>query len=356
MNGASSPLAISTDSPPPAVSLTRAEKNRLWSREYARRKRAENPSIFAERVRRWKKANPEKHRESVRKWKQEHPAKVRAGRKKYDQRHPEKKKERLMRYRQKNAASERSRAKQWYVNNPEKAKANARRGRQAREQREKEFLRATNFVSTLNNVQNLKDIKLMISEPAPAPVQLRSSDSVENLITLIGKAGEQLREAAGMLSRLVANDPATVAKIREQAPTIPAGLLTNLLRVGDRSLHPDLLLNNCLAYRKLRLLPYSTQEHLLAVGAVEMVVNAETGDTLRVPIIELTGQQTSQVLSSDGLRSRDDQRAWLKRRQMSAVCPAEPAAWFVKKDRLIITRACEMSKTQLLAAVAELCS
>lgn len=323
-------------------------------REYMRRKRAENPTLLNERQRQWRLAHPEKHRESVRKWKREHPEKRREDRRKYDERHPEKRNERSRRHSQKNPDWNRAKVKEWRALNPEKDRVRSRRSGIAREQRDKDFRRATNFVSTLNNIQKLKGIKLMITETAPATVQLRSSDTVENLITLIGKAGEHLREAAGMLSRLVANDPQTVAKIREQAPTIPAGLLTNLLRVGERSLHPDLLLNNCLAYRKLRLLPYSTQERVLGAGVVEMVVNVETGDTLRVPITELTGPQASQVLSRDGIRSRDDQRAWLKRQQVSAVQPSDTAAWFVKKDRLIITRACEMSKAQLLAAVGEL--
>lgn len=196
----------------------------------------------------------------------------------------------------------------------------------------------------------------MITETTPVTVQLQPGDSIENFIELVAKSGRFLIEAGGMLSRLVANDPQAVQKILDQEPTFPGGLITNLLRVGERSLHPDLLLNNCLAYRKLRCLPYSTQAQLLAAGSVEVVVNVETGDTLRVPLTELSGPQAAQVLARDGIRSRDDQRAWLKRRQVATMGPTKPdaAAWFVKKDRLIVTRPTEMSKGELLAAMAEL--
>jgi hypothetical protein len=195
----------------------------------------------------------------------------------------------------------------------------------------------------------------MIIETVAPVVALKKTDSIESFIALLGRAGEQLREAAEMLARLVAHDPQALAKIREQSPSIPAGLLTNLLRVGERSLHPDLLLNSCRAYQKLRLLPYSTQEHLLQVGAVDLVINHETGDTLRVPLTELTKPQVAQVFTREGVRSCDDQRAWLKRQQVAYPnqTKADPAAFFVRKDRLIITRACEMSKAQLLAVLAE---
>jgi hypothetical protein len=159
-----------------------------------------------------------------------------------------------------------------------------------------------------------------------------------------------------MLARLVAADPAIVSKIREVEPTFPPGLITNLLRVGEQSLHPDLLLNNCRAFRKLRLLPYSTQERVLGAKVVDVVIDAETGDVLKVPLTDLNGSQVSQVLSREGVRSRDDQRAWIKQQQAQKFRPmkADQPAWFVKKDRLIVTRACEMSKAQMLAVVGEL--
>lgn len=158
-----------------------------------------------------------------------------------------------------------------------------------------------------------------------------------------------------MLSRLVASDPDALAKIREVNPAIPSGLLTNLLRVGERSLHADLLLNNCLAYRKLRLMPYSTQEAVLRTRTVDLVIDLEKGEVLRVPITELNAHQTAQVISREGIRSRDDQRAYIRLRAPSPkVNQSDSAAWYVKKDKLIIVRGCELSKAQLLACLGEM--
>lgn len=183
---------------------------------------------------------------------------------------------------------------------------------------------------------------------------LQQTDSIDNFVSLIAQAGTRLQEAAAMLVRLTAKDPQTCAKIREINPSIPAGLLTNLLRVGERSLHADLLLNNCLAYQRIRSLPYSMQEEVLRARAIDLVIDAEKGDALRVPLTELNGEQVAQVFSKEGVRSKDDQRAYIRRKQaVPKVSSTDLPAWFVKKDQLHIPPHV-FSRSQVLAWLGEM--
>lgn len=186
-------------------------------------------------------------------------------------------------------------------------------------------------------------------------MELKKTDSIESLISLITGARESLLAAGEMLVRLLANDPMAIERAKKAAPSIPPSLFNSLLKVGERSLHPELLLNNCPAYRRLRNLSYTVQEATLKSRDVELVVDADSGDVLMVPVIELNNKQAVQVISQTGVRSRDDQRAHLRRSQTAThASNSDTAAWFVKRDRLVITRECDLSKTQLLAALAEM--
>lgn len=186
-------------------------------------------------------------------------------------------------------------------------------------------------------------------------VASHQQDTPERFLDLIDQGFASIRAAAETLLRLYTQDKDVLQKIVEQRPQISLAFLNKMLRVGERSLHPDLLLNGCPAYQRLAQLPYAVQEQALNQKAVDLVIDAESGDVLKVPLVKLTPAQLRQTISKDGLLSRDDQRAWLKRKRVAqAPARADTAAWFVKKDRLIITRACEISKAQILAALAEL--
>lgn len=186
--------------------------------------------------------------------------------------------------------------------------------------------------------------------------KLQPNDSIESLLALITSASRNFQDAGTMLCRLLAVDADVVAKICAKAPSMSPGFLANLIRVGEKTLHPNLLLNNCPAYQKLRAIPYTAQARALASDHIDLVTDSESGSVLRVAITEMSPQQASQVFTRDGIRSRDDQRAWLKLKQVSKARPAgaEPALWFVRKDKLLISRACELSRTQLLAILAEM--
>lgn len=212
------------------------------------------------------------------------------------------------------------------------------------------------FVQAITAPSRLSFMTTELLEPDTATVELQPGDSIEAFVSLVKKSCADLQEAAEMLSRLTANDETVLDRIVDAEPSIPRAFLTRLLRVGERSLCPELLLNNCWAYRQIAGLPYQQQKQVLAKRAVDLVVGDGDGDVLRVPLTELTRQQLAQVFTKDGLRSRDDQRAWLRRRptpRASAPTIAEPS-YCVKKDRLIVNHPTEFTRKDLLRIMEQM--
>jgi hypothetical protein len=188
-------------------------------------------------------------------------------------------------------------------------------------------------------------------------IALQPNDSIENFIALVRQASACFSEAAPMLARLCQHDPDTLTKVIQAAPTVPHGFLLNLLRVGEGSLHQGLLLNNTPAYRRLRMLPYTVQTQALSAGAVEVVLNAETGQALRIPLTELKPEQVNQVLGREGIRSADEQRAILRRKQISEAKPvprAEAFPWIVKHEKVLITKSVELTRKDIMRILEEM--
>jgi hypothetical protein len=185
---------------------------------------------------------------------------------------------------------------------------------------------------------------------------LIKGDSIESLRSLITQAAENIQAAADMLCRLCAADPDTVEKLTSGPDGLPEGFVNGLLRVGEKSLHPQLLLNRCPAYRKLAGMSYSVQEAVISKGTVELVVNPDTGDCVMVDLVKLEGEQLSQVISQAGVRSRDDQRAWLKRRTIVSPIPKDVGPPYeIKRDRLRILRGnVEFSRVELLRVLEQM--
>lgn len=181
-------------------------------------------------------------------------------------------------------------------------------------------------------------------------------ENIKLLLDYLRRVGEYMEEAARLLCKMVDEDDGILAKIREKEPRLTEAFLTSLIRVGEGSMRKELLLNSCPAYRRLRSLPYTSQAAILDSGAIEVVVDIESGDALRVSVVDLTPDQVKQVFSVDGKRSKDEQRAFLRRATSpSPKINAEPPAYFVKKDVVYVTRApLQFSKAELLNLLAEI--
>lgn len=184
-------------------------------------------------------------------------------------------------------------------------------------------------------------------------------DSVENIISLVRRGMSSLMESAAMTARLVAKEPDTLRKITEIAPEIPASFLANLVRVGEGSLHPSIMLNGCPAYRRLASLPFSSQESALKSGRVPVVIDAATGEALNVPLVDLSPAQVGQVFSLTGTRNKEEQQGFLRRKQVAtaqakAVEAIAGAPYSIRGKAVFCNAGCVLTQQDLIRLLGEM--
>ena len=184
-------------------------------------------------------------------------------------------------------------------------------------------------------------------------------DSVENIISLVRRGMSSLMESAAMTARLVAKEPDTLRRITEIAPEIPASFLANLVRVGEGSLHPSIMLNGCPAYRRLAALPFSSQEAALKSGRVPVVIDAATGEALNVPLVDLSPAQVGQVFSQTGTRNKDEQQAFMRRKQIATAQSAQIAGitgapYSIRGKAVFCNAGCVLTQQDLIRLLGEM--
>ena len=187
----------------------------------------------------------------------------------------------------------------------------------------------------------------------------QDDDSVENVISLVRRGLSSLMESAAMTARLVAKEPDTLRKITEIAPEIPASFLANLVRVGEGSLHPSIMLNGCPAYRRLAALPFSSQEAALKSGRVPVVIDAATGEALNVPLVDLSPAQVGQVFSQTGTRNKDEQQAFMRRKQIATAQSAQIAGitgapYSIRGKAVFCNAGCVLTQQDLIRLLGEM--
>jgi hypothetical protein len=110
---------------------------------------------------------------------------------------------------------------------------------------------------------------------------------------------------------MVANNPHCIEDLCVQHPKIPRRVFSDLLRVGERSLSPELFAVSQPSLMRLRSLPYTAQRQALDAEGLEVAVSHDTFEAVIVPLNELRGEQLKQVLAPDGIRSLPAQREYL---------------------------------------------
>lgn len=185
---------------------------------------------------------------------------------------------------------------------------------------------------------------------------LLPGDSVESARDCFSQGAAKIMEGCQIVYRLYQRDPAVVNQFITGPGAYPEKFIAGALRVGAGELHPTIFLNRCPAYRQLMLMTYATQEAAIEKGVVELVVGPEPRDVIKVDLVKLEGKQVEQALSSAGLRSCDEQRAWLRRKNY--IAPASTDAgppYAIKRGRLVILRGnFELSKIELLRILEQM--
>ena len=188
---------------------------------------------------------------------------------------------------------------------------------------------------------------------------LKSTDSVEMFFSLVSQGAEVILHAGQMLVRLIKSGQTSVEDLAQRYPgRFTPGFIDGLLRIGEGSLHPQLVFTPCPAHAILARSSYAVQSQALAKPVVDVIIDAETGDVLRVPLTAMSGKVAQQVVTRTGIRSREQQLMFLKRQRIGTkpapvADPSEP--WIVRKDHVEILREhTRLSKQDLLRLLAQI--
>ena len=189
---------------------------------------------------------------------------------------------------------------------------------------------------------------------------IKKQDTIEGVVSLLRSGLDSTIEACSALARLVRQDPENLARLKEAAPNVPPAFIAKMLRVGEKTMHPGLLLNSYAANAQLARLPLSIQERVIKTGSAEVVTDPDSGDFDRVSLVDLTPAQAKQVFADDGPRDKMDQRAWLKRHvtaqaQTAVINSIQGAAYVCRKSGVVsVLRPCELTRKELLRILEEL--
>lgn len=178
--------------------------------------------------------------------------------------------------------------------------------------------------------------------------------SVVRVASLINEGLKAWRDAGELLVAVYDEDPANRGRVKVDLANIPQPILTTLERIGRRQLVPQVYSSNGPGYRKLAKMSYDVQEFYL-VNPVELVVETSRGvDVLKVSVDALSVAQVKQVFGDTAPRDPAAQRAYLadcKRRAAPVRCED---AYELRKDSLIVTRPCELTRQQLTSLLAQM--
>jgi len=179
-------------------------------------------------------------------------------------------------------------------------------------------------------------------ERARLALLTENEDSVAACHALFGHSAETLLRGAQMFVRLVRGGDTTPEEFMQRYPgQFTPGFIDVILRIGEGSMRPELVFTPCAAHAILSLAAYEVQTRTLDQPVVDVIIDAETGDVLRVPLTAMNAKVAKQVVTRAGIRSRDEQLAWLKRRRIGTKAAAvadstEP--WIDRKDHVEILR------------------
>ena len=172
------------------------------------------------------------------------------------------------------------------------------------------------------------DIKIMSPDEEKAKIQ-------EFIATFNGSI-EGMKLAGEILVELVESNPHVYDYISNQCPTMTAGMLQTLERVGRGQVLPTLAMDSSPGGMRLKGLPLSAQKRY-ETEPVPMVVETDDGtDVLLVHAKNMTPKQARQAFTNGRLRTEGEQRAKLIEDRSNAAKPVDAVAqpWRISRGKL----------------------
>lgn len=179
--------------------------------------------------------------------------------------------------------------------------------------------------------------------------------SIERFAQLIRVGMEAWIEAGRLVVEWIDRDPKWPEHVIRACPEISEATILAFERLGRGTLHPRLLASNAPGVRRLRGQSIEIQTRFVDAGLPLLVRSGSGWDTLLVSVWDLSRAQASQVFARDRVRTAEEQRAWLEeKRTKEWVAEVVDEPWQVVHGRLVVSRPCEFTASQVARMLEEM--
>lgn len=177
---------------------------------------------------------------------------------------------------------------------------------------------------------------------------------VDRFVQLVHSGLESWIEAGKIVASAVDKDPDWVANVNKAHPEISEDTIWAFDRIGRNQLHPKLLMSNCPGAKRLRRLPYASQQKYADEPVELLVRNGGNWDTLNVSIYNLTPDQSKQVFGTDGVRTVPAQRAYIESENAATPPIQFDEPFRVSGRTLVVVEPCKLTAKQLANILAQM--
>lgn len=179
---------------------------------------------------------------------------------------------------------------------------------------------------------------------------------IERFRQLVQQGIDAWTQAGEIVARAIDADSEWPEKVLAQCPQFTAEIIFRFEQIGRKAMLPQLLVNDCPGYRRLRQLPYDLQTKLVTHGVEVLAMNGSEWDSITIEPINLTDDQSKQVFAKNRIRSLAEQRAFIESAKVRGYIPSSKSteAYRIRNGRLMVTRPVEFTRKELARILSEL--
>jgi hypothetical protein len=182
---------------------------------------------------------------------------------------------------------------------------------------------------------------------------LKKNDTIERFMELFQKGYEAWVEAGKLVSEQLETDPDFAEKVHDAHPEISCDIIYAFDRLGRKELYPKLLISDSPGAKRLRRLPYSSQEKYCKEPVPLLIRNEKGWQTLNTSVFNLTPEQAAQIFDGESMRTEAEQRAWVENKATKSLVQIDEP-YRVSGRKLIVIQPCQFTAGQLARVLAEI--
>lgn len=189
--------------------------------------------------------------------------------------------------------------------------------------------------------------------PENAP-EKRTQDAISRFVELVRQGTAAWLEAGRIVAAELDRNPLFAEQVCQAHPEISEDTVFAFQAIGQKKLHPALLVNNKPGPRMLRMFNYELQEKHITEPVDVLINNNGSWEPLKVSIYNLTRKQADQVFNGDGIRSLAAQRAWIETKKTVESVPIVETPWRIENHQLFVVKPCKFTRKEISQILSQM--